>query len=174
MRRLGIAAVLVLAASAATGCRKPRPIIIEDEDPGLLSRIETGNPAHSAQLNMGFHPIEHGQWRWSLGKFAVTLRVPETAKRNGAQLVMDFAVPPKLIEKNRSVNITATVNGLKLDPVAFASAGRFQFKRNVPARALQSDSAMVHFLLDKVLAPNPDDERELGVIVSSISLEATR
>jgi hypothetical protein len=109
-----------------------------------------------------------------MGKFAVTLRVPETAKRNGALLLMDFAIPPKLIEKNRFVNITATVNGLKLDPVAFTASGRFQFKRTVPASALQADSALAHFLLDKVLAPNPDDERELGVIVSSISLEAIR
>jgi hypothetical protein len=42
----------------------------------------------------------------------------------------------------------------------------------VPASALSSDAVSAEFALDKFLPPGTVDQRELGVVVTSIGFEA--
>ena len=42
----------------------------------------------------------------------------------------------------------------------------------MPAIALPTTAVNVDFMLDKALPPSPADNRELGVIVSSVGFEA--
>ena len=87
MRRLTLlpAAAIILAATSCN--RQPAKVeTIEAEQPELASVISAGDPAHAVQFVNGVYEIEQGSWRWSRGKFSITLQVPGGATEKGARL----------------------------------------------------------------------------------------
>lgn len=146
------------------------PATIE-QPAALASTIQMADPLIKVQLVNGFHEVEGGVWRWTRGRFAVNLRPPVSASTRGADLVMKFSIPEVVIKMNKDVTVNVTVNGERLPPAAYHAVGDQVLKLSVPASALTGDAVRCEFVLDKTMPPSPQDQRELGVIVSSIGLQ---
>jgi hypothetical protein len=159
---------------AATGC-KPRDRIrteaTEEAPAQLASVVHTADPKASVQLLRGFHAVEGNAWRWTSGKFAVMLRPPASAAQRGAVLKARFALPEAVTGKVGAVTLSANVNGVALPPERYSRAGDHSYSRDVPASALAAEAVTCEFVLDKFLPAGAVDQRELGLVVSSIGLE---
>ncbi len=170
MRRLTVTVSLVLVSLPACRRAPSGPATIE-EPAALASTVQMADPRMKVQLVKGFHEVESGAWRWTMGRFAVNLLPPVSASAKGADLVMKFSIPEVLIKANKDVTVNASVNGAHLPPVAYQTVGEKTLKLSVPASVLAGDAVRCEFVLDKTLPPSPQDPRELGVIVSSIGLQ---
>lgn len=176
MRRL-IAGSTLLLLIAAAGCKRTersRVQATEEEPPQLASAVHMADTKTASQLIKGFYPLEQNAWRWTAGRFSVRLRTPLAAAQKGATLDLRFSAPEPIVQKLNKIVISATVNGTSVPPETYSKAGTFAYTREVPASAFSggSDAATVEFALEKALAPSTADARELGVVVSSVSLQA--
>jgi hypothetical protein len=175
MRRLTILFLCVLALLLpATACKKKRQrgIFKASDDGVLATMVHVADPRAAPQLTKGFYPIENQAWRWTQSKFSVSLRPPLTGPKNGARLVLKFVIPSVVLDKLHSMKLSAKVNGFDLTPEEYTRPGDQTYSRDVPAIALPTTAVNVDFMLDKALPPSPADNRELGVIVSSVGFEA--
>jgi len=143
----------------------------EEEPPRLASVLKMGDPKIEPQLITGFYGVENGAWRWAGKQFSVNLLPPPGAAQNGGKLVAKLTVPAVVIEKNKSVSVSATAGNVALAPETYTKPGDYVYTREVPASALIGDVVRVDFALDKAMPPAPPDIRELGIIVLSIGLE---
>jgi hypothetical protein len=176
MRRLttAIALCAILLLSAA-GCRKknkPGTAAVQEEPAGLVTMLHTADPRGAVQLLRGFHEVEQDAWRWTAGEFAATLRVPKGAAQKGANLILKFTVAEPSIQKFGSVSITGKLDTSELPPEKYAAAGQATYTREIPASALSGESVTVSFKVDHFIPASDADQRDLGVIVSLIGLEA--
>lgn len=172
MRRL---ALFVLAASLilqGSGCRRIKRAISGEPENGPFAMVNLADPKAEPQLVRGFHQVEQQAWRWTEGSFTVNIRPPKNSKQNGATLVMAFSIPESLMAKSGAPAITATVNGTGLPPETVAKPGDQTYRRDVPASALTGDLIKVDFTLDHYAKAGDLEQRELGLIVKSIGLEA--
>ena len=158
---------------AAPGCkRKRRRAVVETSDDGVFaSMIDMSDPRSKVQLVKGFYDLEAGAWRWTARQFDVVLSPPRDAAQKGAQLVLRFSIPEAVIEKLKPMTLSASVNGVKLPPERYSTAGDFTYTRELPASALNTGNVPVSFTLDKALPPSTADTRELGVVVKQVGLE---
>jgi hypothetical protein len=164
-----LAAMLLLS-----GCRsKPKVKVqaTEEEAPQLASMVHVADPRVATQLISGFYPIEDRAWRWTSGKFSVLLRPPRASAEKGAVLQLKFAVPDPIIARLKTVAISATLNGTNLPAETYTQAGEFTYTRDVPPKVMSGEAVKVEFALDKSLPPSPQDQRELGVVVSAVGFE---
>ncbi|MGH9660366.1 MAG: hypothetical protein ACRD96_17585, partial [Bryobacteraceae bacterium] len=90
----------------------------------------------------------------------------------GALLTLKFSLPDPVIEKLKTVSLQATIAGSALPPESYTQSGEFTFTREIAPKLLAGEAVHVEFALDKSLPPTGGDQRELGVIVSSVGLEA--
>jgi hypothetical protein len=166
-------ALLLTLAIAPLGCKRPRAHAQQaaEETPRMASMVHVGDPKMAAQLVGGFYGIEANAWRWTARRFAVALRPPLGAAAKGAVLTLKLTVPPVVIEKERSVTLSAAIGGSALPPETYSKAGEYTYRRTVPAGALGGDTVRVDFELDKAMPPSGGDERELGIVVLSAGLE---
>ena len=170
---------LILLASAvvtlsAGGCKRSRPnaeTTIE-EGPQLQTMVQVGDPKASAQLVKGWHDVEQGSWRWTMGKFSVMLSPPPRAAERGANLVLRLVVPEPVAQKLAPIKLSASVDGVALPEETITKSGEAVYSREVPARALAKGVVTVDFSLDKSLPPSDADRRELGVVVTTVGFEA--
>lgn len=166
----GLCAVLLFSP----GCRKKRhanPAATIEEETELESMISVAEPAAASQILHGFHAVEGNAWRWSMRTFAVSLRPPDQAGRNGAQLELHYAIPEAIAAKMQGVSITASIDGKTLPPFKSQGQGSLVYRQSVPAELLRDKEAViVEFNLDKVMEPGSLDSRELGLVVSKIGL----
>jgi hypothetical protein len=171
MRRLSLIAVGLLLA---TGCqRKTTPVeTIEEPSATLATMVHVADPATAGQLVSGFYDVEQNSWRWTMGKFSVALRPPAEAAQKGANLVLRFSIPEPVFQRLGSVTVSATVDRTPLGPESFGKPGDQVYRREVPPAAFTGQTANVSFALDKVLPAGSVDQRELGIVVSSIGFEA--
>jgi hypothetical protein len=179
MRRLIGISILPLALAllvGAAGCkRRPQKVEVQatdEEAQDLETMVHVADPRGSLQLVRGFHDVEQSAWRWTMRKFSVTLRPPAGAAQKGATLQLKFAVPDPVIERLKDITLVANVQGVPLESETCRKPGEYTYTRDVPARAFSGDAVTVDFALDKVLPPSASDNRELGVVVSSVGFEA--
>ena len=170
--RLGLAALLLAAGACNYDRIHQQPTI--EEAPRLASTVHMGDPTAAAQLVSGFHDIEGGSWRWTQKQFAVTLRPPAQAARQGAVLELHLTVPEPSIEALKSLTLTASVGGTILAPETYRKTGAYTFRRDVDAKLISGDAVRIDFQLDKAVAPGASDLRELGIVVESVGLVAFR
>src|SRR3954470_7412215 len=114
---LPVSCLAVALAFGSTGCkrqRKPRVETVEESAPGLAAVVNMADPRASAQLLKGFYDVEQNAWRWTMGKFSVTLRPPLNAAQHGATLVVKFAIPDAVLSRTKSMTLSATVNGAQI------------------------------------------------------------
>lgn len=173
MRRLTVAAALLLTLAPAACKRKPpRVDTIEDENRLPLSAIAMADPNGAVQLLSGFHTVEDNAWRWTAGKFAVILQPPPGAAEKGARLELELSVPESVISRRKSITLSAAVEGRPLAPETYTKAGQYTYSRDVPAASLGAGPAKIDFALDNFLAAGEIETRELGLIVRSVALRA--
>lgn len=180
MRRLTIAVLLLAAAMVSLpGCRTRNKQaaaaasgpVVSEEPAGLVTMIHTADPRAAVQLLRGFHEVEHDAWRWAGGDFAVTLKVPKDAATKGANLILKFSVAEVSIQKFGALNVSAKFDSMELKPEKYTAAGPATYTREIPASALQNESATVSFHVDKFIPASDADQRDLAVIVQLIGLE---
>ena len=174
MRRLILALAVVSTVANLESCKRKKKQQVEYVDEGsgqLTSRVNVANPSTAIQLVRGFHDIENGAWRWTMGKFAVTLHPPKGASEKGANLGLKFVLPESILARHKSITLSATVNGTLLEAATYTTAGEHEFKKAVPAAALKGEAIPIEFSLDKFIAAGTLDLRELGIVVSVIGLE---
>jgi len=170
----GLAAVLTFTGA----CRgKHHRTTVENEEPGelaprLANTLKMNDPAAPAQLLKGFYGVEGGSWRWTAGHFSLLLRSPLSAAQHGATLSLAFTIPEVVIQKLGSVTLTASIGATKLKSETYTKSGAYTFAADVPAELLTKESVTADFALDKSLPAGAVDQRELGIIVTSASLES--
>jgi hypothetical protein len=171
--RLSCGLLLISLALLPVACKKKVRVGAADEEtPKMQSVLAMGDPKVEPQLIKGFHTIESGAWRWTEKSFTVALRPPFGTNQKGAKLTMRLTVPPVVIEKLKTVSLSATAAGSALPPETYTTAGEFVYVRDIPASLLTGDSIRIDFQLDKAIPPTGADLRELGIIVAAIGLEA--
>jgi len=169
---------LVLALAFATaGCKREQKVVHvqateEETGPRLAANVSMADPKLEPQLLSGFYGIEGNAWRWTAKKFSVTLRTPSGGAQNGGVLDLELSVPDVVIQKLKSVTLSANAGDSALPPETYTKSGQYSYKRDVPPAALTRGSLRVDFSLDKIVPPTGGDLRELGVIVSAVSLES--
>jgi len=152
------------------GCKRRNKSSAQTQLP--LSTIFAGDPKVASQFAKGFYNVEGNAWRWTGKEFAVDLSEPLHSDQKGAQLVMKLAVPEVVIQKLTSVQLSAAVQGYKLEPQVYTKPGQYTYTRDVPADKLQSGVVRIDFALDHTLPPAETDVRELGIIVTEVGLVA--
>ena len=156
------------------GCKRtqPKSDATIEEGPTLQTMLQVGDPNAAPQLIKGFHDVEAGSWRWTMGKFSVTLSPPPKASERGARLVLRLMVPEPVIQKLTSMKLSASLDGVALAEETYTKAGQYVYSQDVPAQALAKRVVTVDFALDKFLPPGEADQRELGLVVTAVGLEA--
>ncbi|MEZ5398248.1 MAG: hypothetical protein R2729_01180 [Bryobacteraceae bacterium] len=173
MRRLTVLALtgaLLLLSGSCKSSRRTRVTTVEEEAGALRSRIEISDPATAIQLVQGFHQLEPDGWRWTMGKFTVTLLVPAGAAQKGGRLKVEFSYPDAAFQKLGPTTLKASVDNLALEPQTYSAAGTAAYERDLPASALSGDTVTIDFSLDKFLAAGQAEERELGLIASAFEI----
>ena len=172
-RPVATALLIVSLMFVPTACKRHKRVTVqtEEEGPSLATVVHVADPHAAPQLLSGFYGVEQNSWRWTAGKFSVVLRPPRTAAAKGATLQLKFTVPDVVITKLKAMSLSATVNGTALNPESYTQPGEFTYTRDVPANLLVGESAKVDFSLDKTMAPTATDQRELGIVVSTVGLD---
>ncbi len=151
---------------------------IEDSDPAssrgdqrafclLKSRISAA--AASVELLSGWHELEYDAWRWTERRFSIA--APAPAEKDRAVLRLEFTLPELVLDRFGALTLRAAVNGVALPEETYSEPGEYMYVRRVPAESLTAGAAVVEFELDHALPPDETDERERGVVVSSVRLE---
>lgn len=178
MRRLGtarLAAMLALLSIAAIvdGCRRRDPIQLEETQEGpveLQSAIKVADPRTATQLLKGFHAIEHQAWRWTAGRFSVSLKPPPGAAKQGGKLTAELVAPEALISRVGSTSISASIKGTPVGTASYNKAGDVSFSADVPPALLAGEAVIVDFAVGKPLPAGSVDGRELGIVAKSFSM----
>lgn len=170
------AAVALLLALTGIGCKgKHSRVAVQNEEetapPQQASVVGMSDPAANTQLISGFYGLENNSWRWTAGKFSAVLRTPPGAAQSGATLTFAFSMPDVVTQKLGKIALTAMINGMVLKTDQYDKPGPNIFSADVPPSVLNTDSVKVDFVLDKSLPPGSDN-RELGVIATSVGLAA--
>jgi hypothetical protein len=177
-RRLPLAAMLAALALAPAGCNREHRVTIKEtveEAPGTTGTamvIDMGDPKQERQLVSGFYNIEANSWRWTAKDFTVSLRPPAGSAAQGATLIFALSIPQPIVDRLKSVTLSAFVNGTALAPETYARQGQFEYRRGVPPNVLKGRAVRVEFHLDKSMPPSGGDARELGVVARSVGLES--
>jgi hypothetical protein len=170
LRSLSLTLILIPLILAGSSCKRRNKG--SGQGITLSSSIYAGDPNAAPHFAQGFYGVEENAWRWTAKDFAVDLSPPLHSDQKGARLVVRLAVPDGVIEKLNSVQLSASVQGRKLEPQIFAKSGTYTYTRDVPPESLQSDVVRIEFSLDHALDPTPRDRRQLGIIVSEVGLVA--
>jgi len=170
MRSLSLTLLLIPLLLAGAGCKRRHRG--SGQTQALASSIYAGDPNVSGHFAKGFYEPEQGAWRWTGKEFAVDLSPPLHSDRRGAQLVMKLAVPDAVIQKLTSIQLSASLQGYKLEPQIYTKPGQYTYTRDVPADKLQGDAVRIDFAVDHTLPPTETDIRQLGIIVSEVGLIA--
>lgn len=143
--------------------RSSNPVDSEHDERAFFLAQSTFGLAN-VDLLYGWHECEGGSWRWTERCFSIRAHWPDPVRK--PVLHVAIYVPPELIERIGPVTLSASANGMGLPPQTFSSAGDFNYRRGLPAE----EDLQLDFTLDRCLI-RAEDERELGLIVASISLD---
>lgn len=164
--------ILALAATPACKGRRVRSRATQEGAPGMASVLNMNEPGVEPQLVSGFYGLESGAWRWTAKQFSVSLHPPFGAAQKGGKLSVKLTIPGVVIDQNKTVTLSGTAGNAPLAPETYTTPGDYFYVRDVPAGALSGEAVRFDFWLDKAMKPGGGDIRELGIIVSSIGLEA--
>jgi hypothetical protein len=170
MRSLLLTLILIPLLLAGAGCKRRHRSSAQSQL--LASSIYAGDPNVASHFAKGFYDVEENAWRWTGKDFAVDLSGPLHSDQRGAQLLEKLAVPDAVIQKLTSVQLSASIQGYKLEPQIYTKPGQYTYTRDVPADKLQNDAVRIDFSLDHTLPPTETDKRALGIIVSEVGLVA--
>lgn len=171
MRRLAACLIALALANCKPSGRRVAAVQ-QEEEVGLRSTVHAGDPRAAQQLVKGFHQIEQGAWRWTQGRFTVTLRPPATAAQKGAVLALQFSLPDALFERSKTVTVSANVNGASIPVESYTKSPAYSYRKDVPASALAAEAVTAEFAVEPFLKAGEVEQRELAMIFTSVGLEA--
>lgn len=137
----------------------------------LSNDVKMSDPTSVKQLIAGFYGLEEHKWRWTARRFAVVFQPPAGSQQKGATLRLQLYFPDSEIKQLGPITLTTDVSDITLSPQTFSKPGAFSYVRTVPAAVLHTDLLPVVFSFDKALGVGVKDERELGAVVTEISLD---
>ena len=171
MRRLTVLLAISLSIAACKRASKhAEPGATPATTGELLSVVAADDPRAGAQLVRGFYSPEGGPWRWTAGRFSVTLRPSPGSSRDGARLELKLNIPDVVTKQLGAVTLSATAAGTPLAPEKYSQPGDYVYARDVPASALAGSSVTIEFATDKAIPAGKIEKRELALIVSSVGL----
>lgn len=130
----------------------------------LLNMDDADAPAFFVR---DIQPELHANWRWTMERPAVRIRVHETAN---LKYTIDFAVPQVTFQDTGPVTIAFLVNDHVLDRVRYDHAGAYHFEKAVPQAWIQPESdAIVGAEIDKMWTSKLDGAR-FGFILTRVGL----
>jgi hypothetical protein len=129
-------------------------------------------PLHGAPPSVGLYPAEQQGWRWTRQAFSIALAVPANGESKSTLLELSIYIPDALISRLGPVTLSAYTGELFLGSETYRTAGPAVFVRELAPELVTASRLTVDFALDKVLPGSPSDSRELGVIVSAVSLRS--
>ena len=106
-------------------------------------------------LMAGWHAPEEGGIRWTEGRFSV--RPPHGA----ARITLYFYLPDV-----RVIQLQASADGTDLGGETYNQPGRYRYVRTLP-----EGTARVDFQVENFLPPDPQDDRERGVVALSLEFD---
>lgn len=170
-------AAALAVASLLPACRQPDSVPLEPAEAApsgsrVPSAVHVADADATDQLKYGFHGLEQGSWRWTERRFGVAVGPPAGAAARGGTLTLRFSIPAAIIDRFHQLTLTASVGGVVLNPATYNKPGEYVYAADVPASVLGGDLVNLEFTLDHALPPTDTDRRELGVIASSVSLDA--
>jgi tRNA (mo5U34)-methyltransferase len=115
-------------------------------------------PKYSVQLMEGWHELEQVAYRWTERRFSIEIRRPHLI----SFATMQFAFR---VEGLAPVTLQARVNGVDQPPAKFPENGEHSYEISISAQTLKAPVVRVDFELDKSLAAESADGRELGLLV---------
>ncbi len=139
-------------------------------EPRATSSVNVADLAQSAQLLSGFYNVEGGRSRWTAKTFSVLLNAPPDSGRNGAELSLKLYLPDVQFRNLGPLTMTADTGGQSLPALTLSKPDEYIYPVHVPAQALASGFVVIHFRLDKSSIGLNGDARELGVVVTGVSL----
>ena len=83
---------------------------------------------------------------------------------------MTVAILDIMLRNRPALTLSTKVNGVLLAPETFTQTGRHIYTRALPEAASTRGEYLVEFELDGAIPPAGLEERELGLIVSSVGL----
>ncbi len=135
-----------------------------------VSVVNVADPSTAKQLVGGFYKIEAKSWRWTSRQFIVSLLPPPGSEQRGAKLNLHFFIPDDQIAKLGPMTLNAEIDDYSMSPETYSTGGEHYYIREVPANLLHTNIVPVIFSFDKASPPAGADGRELGAVVSLISL----
>ncbi|HTW66838.1 MAG TPA: hypothetical protein VME17_19595 [Bryobacteraceae bacterium] len=142
--------------------------------PHAIGSLKMADAAHAGQLLSGFYPIEAKTWRWTAKNFSVLLMAPPGSASTGADLTLRLFTPDAQFQRLGAMTLGAAAGGHTLPAHKYDKPGGSVYTAHVPAEALRSGFIAVKFRLDKAAVNVNGDARELGVIVTAVSLDPAR
>ena len=168
MRFLTLVSLLLLLSAGCKRRHHPNPSATIEEESELAIAVSVADPRDASQLLSGFHALEQNTWRWTMKRFAVSLATPANAGTRGAKLELKFVLPEAIAAQMLGVTITPSIGGAKAGSCRVDKAGEQSCVFQVGPDLLKADAVIVQFDLDKAIAPNAGDSRELGIIAFRI------
>jgi hypothetical protein len=138
-------------------------------EPHAASTVNMDDPRQAAQLLNGFYAIE-GKSRWTARNFSVLLKAPSGSDQTGAALSLQLYIPDAQVQKLGAMTLSADAGRFQLPTSTFSRSNAYTYSAHLPAQALRSGFAAVNFRLDKSSIGLNGDQRELGVVVTAVSL----
>jgi hypothetical protein len=159
-KKLAIALTLIIVLVACHKARRKE----------LVSIVNVADPSVAKQLVGGFYKIEGKSWRWTSRQFIVSLLPPPGSEQKGAKLSLHFFIPEDQISKLGPMTLNAEIDDYSMAPETYSNGGEHFYVREVPANLLRTNIVPVIFTFDKASPPAGVEGRELGAVVSLISL----
>ena len=115
----------------------------------------------------GWHRPEESGWRWTQRDFSA--RVHIAGGRRPRRLVLDLFLSEDLMSHVNPLRLSLSVSGQPLTPEVYRSSGSHTLVRGL--RGPAANDFLLTFSLSGALPPTPQDDRERGMVVSSIRVE---
>ncbi len=143
----------------------------QTSNPRAANSLNMADPTQTAQLLNGFYGIEGGRSRWTAKNFSVLLKTPPGSERNGAELSLKLYIPDVQIRSLGAMTLSADAGGHQLPSRTFSQSNEYTYASRLGAETLGSGFVVVNFRLDKSSVGLNGDARDLGVVVTAVSLD---
>jgi len=117
---------------------------------------------------MGFYGLEANSWRWTKREFTLAFQNP----RRAATITVHVTIPEISIQHSGTITMSLRVGQRVLPPETFSRSGEYAVTRRLEPEWMGNGPAQFDFRLDKTMIPSAADQRELGIIFTSASLDA--
>jgi len=144
-----------------TTCSDP---VHPDHDERAFCLLKSHYGLSHLELLEGWYEPAGSGWRWTSPRFSALVN---SAGGKYRRIRMRVFVPPEVVDQVGPVTLHAGINGVSLHPETIREPGDHMWARSIPKPA---DKLHMDFHIDKVFR-FPGDDRELGIIVSSLELD---